>query len=196
MFLGEPPRSDLLDAVYDEERRRDGYVRNTTRIWGWRPDALRAFYDARAVVLTGCELSWRDATVLFAAAASARKDSYCALHWGQQVATELGTDSAVAVLRNDPDPVDDRVAALARWAHLVASDPNSVTSRDVDALRAVLTTDKAVFEATMLVAWRIAFLTVKDALGAAPDAELAASVPAELLAVVTYGRAPAQAPGE
>jgi hypothetical protein len=33
-------------------------------------------------------------------------------------------------------------------------------------------------------------LTVNDALGAAPDAELAAAVPPELRAAVTFGRPP------
>jgi uncharacterized protein YciW len=190
MFLGEPPQSDLLERFYEKERRDDGYVRNTTRVWCWRPDVLRAFYDARAVLMADSELSWADAAVLFAAAAAAREDSYCALHWGGQVAADFGTDTAVAVVRDDLLAVDPRVAALAGWARRVARDPNAVTAQDVDELRAVGLTDKAVCEATMLVAWRVAFLTVNDALGAAPDAELAAAVPPELRAAVTFGRPP------
>jgi len=39
--------------------------------------------------------------------------------------------------------------------------------------------------------WRMAFSTVNDALGAQPDAQLAAAAPVPVLAAVSYGRPPA-----
>ena len=53
--------------------------------------------------------------------------------------------------------------------------------------------DREIFEATVFIAFRLAFSTVNDALGAAPDAQLAAAVPEIVRAAVTYGRAPSPA---
>ena len=48
--------------------------------------------------------------------------------------------------------------------------------------------DREIFEATAYVAFRLAFSTVNDALGAQPDEELVAEAPPEVRAAVTYGR--------
>jgi len=55
-------------------------------------------------------------------------------------------------------------------------------------------TDRQIFEATMLIAWRMAFSTVNDALGAQPGAQLAAAAPAPVCAAVSYGRPASGAP--
>jgi hypothetical protein len=47
-----------------------------------------------------------------------------------------------------------------------------------------------IFAITAFVALRLAFATVNDALGARPDAQLVAAVPAEVAVAVTYGRPP------
>lgn len=78
--------------------------------------------------------------------------------------------------------------ALARWARLVARDPNATTEADVQALRDVGFDDRQVFAATTFVALRIAFSTVNDALGALPDRRLADDAPPAVRAAATYGR--------
>jgi hypothetical protein len=52
--------------------------------------------------------------------------------------------------------------------------------------------DRAILGITLYVALRLAFSTVNDALGAQPDAELAATVPTEVRDAVTWGRPPAR----
>ena len=69
-------------------------------------------------------------------------------------------------------------------------DPNGTTRADVQELRAAGLDDEQVFAVTAFVALRLAFSTVNDALGASPDAELAASVPDAVRSAVGYGRAP------
>jgi hypothetical protein len=64
MFLDEPPPSDLSAQLYQEDRDSGGYVDNLTRLWSWRPDAMVAFYDARAVLLDGSGLSPVDVAVI------------------------------------------------------------------------------------------------------------------------------------
>ena len=60
--------------------------------------------------------------------------------------------------------------------------------QDVNALRAAGFTEKEIVEATVFIAFRLAFSTVNDALGVAPDWQLAKSVPNEVSAAVSFGR--------
>jgi hypothetical protein len=57
MFLSDPPASDLAEALYDEDRASDGYVSNATRLWGWRPDVMKAFFGVRSVLASESGLS-------------------------------------------------------------------------------------------------------------------------------------------
>jgi hypothetical protein len=57
------------------------------------------------------------------------------------------------------------------------------------ALREVGPGEREIFEATLFIAFRLAFSTVNDALGARPDRQLAEQAPAELRAAVDCGRA-------
>ena len=194
MFLDEPPASDDVEALYDAERDSDGYVSNLTRLWCWRPDVKEAFYAMRALLTRESELSSTDAALLFAATAAARSDSYCSLAWGTRLAEQADPGTAAQVLAGSAAGLDPRSAALSDWARRVAADPNSTTPADVGRLRDVGLTDRQIFEATMLIAWRMAFSTVNGALGAEPDAQLAAAAPAPVRAAVSFGRPPATAP--
>jgi uncharacterized peroxidase-related enzyme len=189
MFLAEPPRSPDVDAMYDEDVGNDGYVWNNTRLWAYRPDVIRSFVELRARVTDASTLSEREVAVLVAATAGASGDSYCALAWGARMARLAGDDAAVAVLvGTDSAELTARESALASWARAVVADPNGTAQSDVDALRAAGLDDREIFDATAFVALRLAFLVVDDALGAAPDAPLAAAAPAAVRAAVTFGR--------
>ena len=103
--------------------------------------------------------------------------------------------SAAAVLSGgEGAALTARDRALADWARKVVADPNSTTRDDVQALRATGLDDRAIFEATAFIAFRLAFSTVNDALGAAPDWQLVHAAPQEVSAAVTYGRAPQAVP--
>lgn len=197
MFLFDAPLTPAAARLQQEDRDESGYVWNVTRLWSWRPDLLEAMAALRTQVVTGSSLTQRDLGVMACATAAAIGDSYCALAWGQKLTREAGAPVAAAVLEDDPALVSltARDLALASWARCVATNANSVTRADVDALRAAGFSDSEVFGATIYVALRIAFSTVNDALGAAPDAQLADAVPPEVRAAVRYGRAPERAAG-
>jgi alkylhydroperoxidase family enzyme len=95
---------------------------------------------------------------------------------------------AAAVLRGDHRGLAPVERALADWARAVARDPGGTTAADVQALRDAGLTDPEVFAVTVFVALRLALATVNDALGALPDAELAAGAPAAVRAAVAFGR--------
>jgi uncharacterized peroxidase-related enzyme len=194
MFLSDPPASDLAEALYDEDRESDGYVSNATRLWCWRPDVMKAFFDVRGTLAGGSGLSRADQAVLSAAAAAARSDSYCGLAWGTRLARHAGPDTAAQVMAGATGGLDPRTAALADWARRVALDPGAATPADISRLHDAGLTDQQIFEATMLIAWRVAFTAVNAALGAQPDAQLAEGAPAAVRSAVSYGRPPASTP--
>jgi hypothetical protein len=64
------------------------------------------------------------------------------------------------------------------------------------ALRSAGLDDRTIFEATAFIAFRLAFSTVNDALGANPDWQLVGTAPPEVRSAVTYGRPPQAAPAD
>jgi uncharacterized peroxidase-related enzyme len=140
-------------------------------------------------------LTDRDRAVLVTATAAQRDDSYCSLAWGPRLAKLSDDETAAQIIAGAPAPeLSDREAALAAWARKVVQDPNATTDGDIAYLREVGLVDREIFEATAFVAFRLAFSTVNDALGAAPDKQLADAAPNLVRAAVSYGRAPSPAP--
>jgi uncharacterized peroxidase-related enzyme len=194
MFLGEPPASETTTAAYAADREADGYVSNFRRLWCWRPDLDASFSALRASLMGFSELTEREWAVLVSSAVAERNDSYCSLAWGPRLAKLTDDETAAQVIAGVPAPaLSDREAALAAWARQVVRDPNSTTSDQVARLREVGLGDREVFEATALVGFRLAFSTINDALGAAPDRQLADAAPDPIRAAVSFGRAPSSA---
>lgn len=194
-FLGEPPRTEAAEAILDADRDADGYVNNHTRLWCWRPDVLSSYRALRASLMQSSALTDRDWAVLVTATAAERNDSYCSLAWGRRLATLSDDATAAQVIAGAPSPaLSDREAALAAWARQVVRDPNATTQDEVARLRELGLGDREIFEATVFVAFRLAFSTINGALGAAPDKQLADAAPALVRSAVGYGRPPASAP--
>ncbi|KAB1912895.1 hypothetical protein F8274_12255 [Micromonospora sp. AMSO31t] len=191
-FLADPPQSAGVTAAYEDDLTSDGYVNNLTRVWCWRPDVLASFQTLRADLLAASGLSPREVAVLVAATAAALGDAYCALAWGARLAELSDEASAASVLRGSDGVLSERENALAAWARQVVQDPNATTEGHVARLREAGLHDREIFEATTWIAFRLAFSTVNDALGARPDPQLAERAPRLVREAVTYGR-PVQA---
>ena len=189
-FLAEPPLTEEVTAVYEEDIASDGYVNNATRAWGWRPDLMTAFQDLRNNVVASSGLSAREVAVMVAATAAARGDSYCSLAWGTKLANLSDAATAAQVIRGDHANLSSREAALARWSRQVLHDPNATTQADIDRLRSVGFSDREILEATTWIAFRLAFSTINDAVGAVPDAQLVENAPGLVRQAVGYGRQP------
>ena len=194
MFLDHPPTSEAVDVAFANDLQSEGYVMNLTRLWSWRPEVADAYGDARATLLDDCELTDADVALLVAATAAARSDSYCSLAWGRRLAKHVGPDAAASVVAGGLDGLDERARALTTWARQVVVDPNATSPADVQGLRDVGLSDRAIFEATAHIAFRLAFSTVNDALGAAPDAQVAEAAPEAVREAVTFGRPPDTVP--
>jgi uncharacterized peroxidase-related enzyme len=191
MFLLDPPMTDDLRADFDRARADDGYVANYVRLWGWRTDLASAFADLRNALMDSTSLSDRERALIVSTAVSTLGDSYCSLAWGSRLALLIGADEAALVVRHrESAALTARERALAHWVRKVVRDPNGTAPADVDALRSAGLGDREIFEATVLAAFRLAFSTVSDALGAVPDAEVYDAAPAPVRDAVTFGRAP------
>lgn len=191
-FLTDPVLDEQVEQLYADDLRVQGYVAHLTRLWAHSPESLAvlSYVLRRATETAGLDV--RQRSLLTAASASALGDSYCSLAFGTKLAGLGGADLAATVLVGAEERLTGPDRALAAWARLVVTDPNAVTAADVEALRAAGYDDGQVFAITLFVALRMAFSTVNDALGAAPDAELVALAPAAVRSAVTWGRPPAR----
>jgi uncharacterized peroxidase-related enzyme len=190
MFLQTPPDSDGASRLYQQDIDSRGHVMNLSRAWAWRPDVADSFLALRTLLTSDSSLTARERAILVCSAASSLGDAYCSLAWGKMLAAASDGPTAAAVLRApDEAGLAPREMALARWARQVVNDPNETAAKDVESLRAAGLSDKEIFEATVFVAFRLAFSTVNDALGVNPDWQVAQAAPTEVREAVTYGRA-------
>ncbi len=187
-FLAEPEPTEQAQAMYAGDLGGDGYVMNLTRLWAHAPPVFDGIVAMMGAGTEVGDLTFRQKGVLVSAAASTAGDSYCSLAWGTRLASEVGDDTAAAVLVGDDAGLDATERALARWARAVARDPNGTTPDDVQALRDAGYTDRQIFGITAYVAARLAFSAVNDALGALPDAQLLDVAPDAVRATVGWGR--------
>lgn len=193
MFIRPPESSPAIERMQAENSKQFGFVMNFARAWAWRPDVFDAFAALRNQLTGQSTLTKRDQAVIISAMASQLGDAYCSLAWGKTLAAEAGGDVAAAVLGGSSGAaLNPRDAAIAAWSRKLVDDPNGTTQADIDALRKAGLDDRAIFEVTVFAAFRLAFSTVNDALGVAPDPALVDLVPQEVRGAVQYGR-PARA---
>ena len=191
MFLEAAPDDSATAALYAADAASDGYVMNLTRLWAWRPEVCDGFTALRKTLMSASSLDARERAVVVCASVSTLGDSYCALAWGRNLAQAAGDpEMAAAVLAATDHPLlTVREKALAEWSRKVVRSPNATTPADIARLREARLSEREIFEATALAAFRVAFSTVNDALGARPDRRLADAAPPEVRAAVSYGRA-------
>lgn len=185
-FLEPPePPSPVAQALHDRDLASYGHVMNLTRVWSLQPEAKAALFELIDRVAEAADLSMRQRAVLVTTAASTLGDGYCALAWGTRLAEETDPATATAVVRGDDSGLGEADRVLAAWSRKVAADPNATEATDVQELRDVGFDDAQILALTTFVALRLAFSTVNDALGIAPDVAYAE---APVRPAVTFGR--------
>lgn len=187
-FLRSAEHTPEAQRLFDDDLRGVGYVMNVSRLWAYLPSVLDGLSDVMGQATSAGSLTFRQRAVLVTAAASTLGDSYCSLAWGKKLADVAGGAVAASAIRGEDEDLDASERALAHWARLVAADPNAISAGDVQALRDAGFDDQQIFAITSFVALRLAFSTVNDALGVAPDGELGESVPEPVRSAVKFGR--------
>ena len=194
-FLGPPPVTPQVQALYDEDEADSGYVWNVSRLWAYQPDTVQRLFQLMSEAFTPSGLTFRQRGILVTAAASTLGDSYCSLAWGGKLAAATEPELAAAVLRGSDEGLSAPEKAMAVWARKAVKDPNATSAADVQELRDAGLNDEQIFAITVFVALRLAFSTINDALGAQPDRQLVQSLPPGVVEAVSYGR-PASTEGE
>jgi len=195
MFIDEPAPSPERQAFYEDDISDLGYVMNLTRAWAWVPAVDDGLFDLLDQAALAGDLSYRDKGILITAMASKMGDSYCSVAWGTRLAEATDPETAAAVIVGRPSSsLTDRDLALASWARKLAAAPNATTRSDVDDLRGVGLSDQQIMAVTVYVALRIAFSTVNNAIGAAPDQEGAEAAPPQVVSAIAFGRPTDQTP--
>jgi uncharacterized peroxidase-related enzyme len=187
-LLSLPAHTNDAQALFDEDQEELGYVMNVSRLWAYQPHTVTALFELMGQTLVSAGFSPRQRGILVCAAAASLGDSYCSLAWGSKLAKTASSALAAAVISGDDDGMADDERVMAAWARKVVRDPNATTSADLEDLRNVGFDDSQIFAMTVFVALRLAFSTVNDALGAAPDAQLRSDAPSEVAAAVDFGR--------
>ena len=188
-FVGPPKESDDVAKLYESDLAGQGYVMNLTRLWAWRPDVCVGFQQLRSDLMKGSTLTPRELAVIVCAVASNLGDSYCALAWGKRLSDAADPELAAAVLeRSGSDKLSARERALVEWVPRIMANPSDTQRQEVESLRSAGFSDREIFEATTFAALRLAFSTVNDALGAAPDRQLVEAAPAAVREAVAFGR--------
>ncbi len=187
-YLGEAQHTAEAERIFQADLKALGYVMNVSRLWSHLPPALNTFRDLMDGLTEASGLSLKQRSMLVTTAASTSGDSYCSMAWGKKLADATTPEVAAALVAGDSGGLDSTGRALANWARLVVKQPNDITADDVQSLRDAGFNDEQIFAITVFVAFRLAFSTVNDALGAIPDHELQASLPEPLRSAVTFGR--------
>lgn len=187
-FLQEPPLSEPVQALYDEDVKDTGYVWNVSRLWAYQTATMEQLFALMSQAFQGSGLEFRQRGILVTATASTLGDSYCSLAWGGKLAGTSDPETAAGVLSGGDIGLTEQERAMAEWARKVVRNPNATMPSDVELLRHVGLSDSQIFAITTFVALRLAFSTINDALGASPDAQLLESLPEEVVRSVTYGR--------
>lgn len=187
-FLAVAPASAEAEQLRQSDLDELGYVMNASRLWGHMPATLDGLFDLLGQCVKLGRLDVRTRGILVAATASTLGDSYCSLAWGGKLTKVADAELAAGVLVGDDSALAPPEQVLAAWARAIARDPNSTTAADVQALRDAGFDEAQIMAVTVFIAMRIAFSTVNDALGAIPDPELVAGLPAAITHAVTWGR--------
>jgi SAM-dependent methyltransferase/alkylhydroperoxidase family enzyme len=187
-FLAAAPSTTAAQRLRQDDLDELGYVMNASRLWGHLPATVEGLFELLGQCVKAGRLDMRTRGILVAATASTLGDSYCSLAWGGKLAKAADPDVAASVLAGDDSALSPDERALAAWARTITREPNSTTASDVQALRDAGFDDAQIMAVTVFVALRVAFSTVNDALGAIPDPELVAGLPAAITDAVRWGR--------
>ena len=191
-LIGDDEATGDVAAVYDAERAESGYVSNSTRVFGERPELRDAWLGLRNAIVSS--MGQRRYELVTLAAARRLRSSYCSLAHGQILAeTFLGAEltRAVAVDHRSAglDPVD---VAIMDFAEKITADATQVTQEDIDRLREVGLADDEIIDVAAAAAARCFFTKIIDGVGAQPDAAFVELDPA-LRDVLVVGRPIAEA---
>ena len=167
----------LLRELYDEDRQESGYIRNTTRVWSERPELSVAWQQVIKSIRSHLRL--RTYELVTMAASRAIGCQYCMLAHGAVLHKNGFTVQQIIAILEDYHQADLSPADvhMMDYASKISTDSGSITSADVDLLRADGLNDQQITDIALAAVARNFLSRFFDALGARADVELQAQEP-------------------
>jgi uncharacterized peroxidase-related enzyme len=173
--------------MYQEARRRFGYVPNWAQAFSLRPDVR----DGWSTLLRSIQsnLPVRSYELATLAAARALRSSYCCLAHGSVLADKVFDATTVTAIMKGEDeiPLEPGERAMMAFAEKVVQNADRISSADIEVLRAHGYRDEEIFDIAAAAAARCFFSKLLDALGVQPDSSFNELDPA-LRQALTVGR--------
>lgn len=189
-FINTIPASDAEGAVLEMYQRQEGawgYVPNYAKLFCHRPEVMARWGRLLAEIRRPVD-DRRFELVTFAVA-HALRHSACSLAHGRKLAEMIGAEAVVTLARGEwPVTVTAAERALVEFARRIARDASSITSGEVEVLKATHgLTDADVFDVVAIASARAFFTKILDALGSEPDSSFM-QMEATLRQSLTVGR--------
>src|ERR1700683_4308087 len=121
-FLEEPPITPQIQALYEEDLARTGYVWNVSRLWAYQPETVERLFELMSQAFKPSGLDFRQRGILVTATASTLGDSYCSLAWGGKLSGASDPILAAGVLSGTDTGLTDQEKAMASWARKIVRD--------------------------------------------------------------------------
>jgi uncharacterized peroxidase-related enzyme len=155
--------------MYEDARRRFGYVPNWAQAFSLRPDVR----DGWGALLRSIQsnLSVRSYELATLAAARTLRSSYCSLAHGSVLADKVFDAATVTAMMNgvDGSPLEAGERAMMAFVEKVVLNADRITPADIELLRTHGYRDEEIFDLAAAAAARCFFSKLIDALGVQAD---------------------------
>lgn len=168
--LGAEEATGLAEELYAGDLRQVGFVRNYTRAFSLRPEALIAWRGLAGAIRRAMDPRRFELVTL--SAARAVRSSYCSLAHGAVLRDRFYGPEQVLSIVNDYRRAGlspGEVAAM-EFAEKISGQADRITSQDVEALRRHGFSDEEIVDVALAAAARNFFSRFLDGVGARPDA--------------------------
>ena len=191
MFIEVPDESALgADATewYRRQRESWGYLPNYAAAFALRPDVAEAWNALNGSIRH--HMDRRRYELVTIAAAREYRSTYCAAAHSKFLRDDCGDEPTMRAFAADPSgaTLDATDRAVVTLAAKVARDAASVTTADIEHVRAQGLGEDEIVDVVLAAAARSFFTKVLDGLGVQADFQLGQTFDADVRSQVTVGR--------
>src|SRR5262245_23162878 len=159
-----------VQAMYARQQSFWGFVPNYAKVFSHRPEVMGLWAQLQVGIRR--HMDKRRFELVTFAASQALRSTLCSLAHGKTLTTWFSEDDVIAIARGEaPASLSAAEAAMLDYGRKVARDANSVTARDVEALRHDFT-DAEIFDIAAVAAARAFWTKLNEALGVEAEPSL------------------------
>lgn len=158
-----------LDELYDEITSKRGKLSNVLKVHSQNPEALREHLDLYDAIMFGrSPLGRAEREAIGVVVSAANECAYCVRHHAEALQAYWKDEERVQQLIDDYSALgdlDDRLRAACNVAATLTTSPNGTSEVDVEALRSVGWSDRAVLDIVLVTAYFNFVNRITNALG-------------------------------